>query len=317
MIIMDTRPTLTHLEVKRACPEVTVIIPSFNYRDYIEQALESVFNQTFKNYEVIVVDDGSKDGSYEFLKTQYAAQGRIKLICHENHRNLGLGKSLEVGLSEATGNWVAILECDDIWEPNCLEHRVAAVQKSASIFFCSNKIRILKMDEVSGWLDDYVYRVQSKLSLRQKGKTASGFKIGNEIYYENLFPTFSCMFFNKDALKKLNFNSPVTSWLDWYLYIQLAKAGDCCFLDEPLTLWRIHKDSQNSKNGVVRYLSDFYKFRKAIFKQITEDRESEVSLSSRFFPFFLIEPIHYRLIEQGKQVGFFNLFKQVFRRFYG
>lgn len=314
---MDTRPTLTHLGVEGACPEVTVIIPSFNYRDYIEQALESVFNQTFKNYEVIVVDDGSKDGSYEFLKTQYAAQGRIKLICHENHRNLGLGKSLELGLSEATGNWVAILECDDIWEPNCLERRVAAVQKSASILFCSNKIRILRMDEASGWLDDYVYRVQSKLSLRQKGKTASGFKIGNEIYYENLFPTFSCMFFKKDALKKLNFNSPVISWLDWYLYIQLAKAGDCCFLDEPLTLWRIHKDSQNSKNGVVRYLSDFYKFRKAIFKQITEDRESEVNLSSRFFPFFLIESIRYRLIEQGKQVGFFNLFKQVFRRFYG
>lgn len=314
---MDTRPTLTHLEVKRACPEVTVIIPSFNYRDYIEQALESVFNQTFKNYEVIVVDDGSEDGSYEFLKTQYAAQGRIKLICHENHRNLGLGKSLELGLSEATGNWVAILECDDIWEPNCLERRVAAVQKSASILFCSNKIRILRMDEASGWLDDYVYRVQSKLSLRQKGKTTRGFKVGNEIYYENLFPTFSCMFFKKDALKKLNFNSPVISWLDWYLYIQLAKAGDCCFLDEPLTLWRIHKDSQNSKNGVVRYLSDFYKFRKAIFKQITEDRESEVNLSSRFFPFFLIESIRYRLIEQGKQVGFFNLFKQVFRRFYG
>lgn len=314
---MDTRPTLTHLEVKRACPEVTVIIPSFNYRDYIEQALESVFNQTFKNYEVIVVDDGSEDGSYEFLKTQYAAQGRIKLICHENHRNLGLGKSLELGLSEATGNWVAILECDDIWEPNCLERRVAAVQKSASILFCSNKIRILRMDEASGWLDDYVYRVQSKLSLRQKGKTTRGFKVGNEIYYENLFPTFSCMFFKKDALKKLNFNSPVISWLDWYLYIQLAKAGDCCFLDEPLTLWRIHKGSQNSKNGVRRYLSDFYKFRKAIFKQITEDRESEVNLSSRFFPFFLIESIRYRLIEQGKQVGFFNLFKQVFRRFYG
>lgn len=314
---MDTRPTLTHLGVEGACPEVTVIIPSFNYRDYIEQALESVFNQTFKNYEVIVVDDGSEDGSYEFLKTQYAAQGRIKLICHENHRNLGLGKSLELGLSEATGNWVAILECDDIWEPNCLERRVAAVQKSASILFCSNKIRILRMDEASGWLDDYVYRVQSKLSLRQKGKTASGFKIGNEIYYENLFPTFSCMFFKKDALKKLNFNSPVISWLDWYLYIQLAKAGDCCFLDEPLTLWRIHKGSQNSKNGVRRYLSDFYKFRKAIFKQITEDRESEVNLSSRFFPFFLIESIRYRLIEQGKQVGFFNLFKQVFRRFYG
>lgn len=317
MIIMDTRPTLTHLGVEGACPEVTVIIPSFNYRDYIEQALESVFNQTFKNYEVIVVDDGSEDGSYEFLKTQYAAQGRIKLICHENHRNLGLGKSLELGLSEATGNWVAILECDDIWEPNCLERRVAAVQKSASILFCSNKIRILRMDEASGWLDDYVYRVQSKLSLRQKGKTTRGFKVGNEIYYENLFPTFSCMFFKKDALKKLNFNSPVISWLDWYLYIQLAKAGDCCFLDEPLTLWRIHKGSQNSKNGVRRYLSDFYKFRKAIFKQITEDRESEVNLSSRFFPFFLIESIRYRLIEQGKQVGFFNLFKQVFRRFYG
>ena len=216
---MDTRPTLTHLGVEGACPEVTVIIPSFNYRDYIEQALESVFNQTFKNYEVIVVDDGSEDGSYEFLKTQYAAQGRIKLICHENHRNLGLGKSLELGLSEATGNWVAILECDDIWEPNCLERRVAAVQKSASILFCSNKIRILRMDEASGWLDDYVYRVQSKLSLRQKGKTTRGFKVGNEIYYENLFPTFSCMFFKKDALKKLNFNSPVISWLDWYLYI--------------------------------------------------------------------------------------------------
>lgn len=314
---MDPSTTSTDFGVERACPEVTVIIPSFNYRDYIEQALESVLKQTFKNYEVIVVDDGSNDGSYEFLKTQYAAKGRIKLICHENHKNLGLSKSLELGLSRAEGDWIAILECDDMWEPDCLERRVAAVQKSASIYFCSNKIRILRIDEASGWLDDYVLRVQSKLSLRQKEKTTSGFKVGNEIYYENLFPTFSCMFFKKDVLKRLNFSSPVTSWLDWYLYIQLTKVGDCCFLDEPLTLWRIHKDSQNSKNGVIRYLSDFYKFRKAIFKQITEDRELEVSLISRFFFLFLFESVRYRLIEQGKQIGFFNLFKQVVRRFYG
>ncbi len=97
---------------------MTVIIPAYNRISYIEQTVESVLNQSYKNLELIVIDDGSNDGTYEFLKTY---GDRITLLTHENRQNKGQSASINIGINASKGEFIAILDSDDYWGLNKLE----------------------------------------------------------------------------------------------------------------------------------------------------------------------------------------------------
>jgi hypothetical protein len=98
-----------------AMPLFSVVIPAYNCVDWIAAALESVFSQTFKNFEAIVVDDGSTDGTREVLE-RYA--NHLRLI---RQKNRGPGAARNRGIREASGRYVAFLDSDDIWFPWTLE----------------------------------------------------------------------------------------------------------------------------------------------------------------------------------------------------
>lgn len=95
-------------------PNISVIIPVYNVEKYLSQCLDSVVNQTFKDIEIICVNDGSTDGCAEILQQYATKDNRIKVITQENG---GYGKAINTGLSVATGKYVAILESDD-WAEN-------------------------------------------------------------------------------------------------------------------------------------------------------------------------------------------------------
>lgn len=95
-------------------PVVSVIIPTYNRAHCVGEAIESVLNQTFRDFEVIVVDDGSTDNTPEVLA---AFGNRIRVIGQENS---GVSAARNAGIKAARGNWVAFLDSDDIWEPDKL-----------------------------------------------------------------------------------------------------------------------------------------------------------------------------------------------------
>lgn len=100
---------------------VSVIIPSYNRAAYIDQTVKSVLEQTYPHVELIVVDDGSSDGTFERLQAYGDA---IRLLTHEGHANKGQSAALNLGLSVATGDYIAILDSDDYWAPEKLENQV-------------------------------------------------------------------------------------------------------------------------------------------------------------------------------------------------
>jgi len=110
-------------------PRVTVIIPVYGHRDHVLAALESVFSQTFKDFEVIVVNDGSPDDSAELLRP-LASAGKIRYIEQENR---GQAAARNRGLSEATGEFVALLDDDDQWPADKLEWQVAYLDASPDV----------------------------------------------------------------------------------------------------------------------------------------------------------------------------------------
>ena len=111
-------------------PAVSIITSFLNEERYLQQAIESVRSQSFRDWELILVDDGSTDGSSEMART-YAreSEGQIKYLDHEHHANRGLSPSLNEGISVARGNYVAFLDADDVWLSNKLEDQLALLEQ--------------------------------------------------------------------------------------------------------------------------------------------------------------------------------------------
>lgn len=98
-------------------PKISVIIPVYNVEKYIRQCLESVINQTYKNLEIIIVNDGTKDNSMKIVE-EYLSDERIKII---NKENGGLSSARNRGMEEATGEYIYFLDSDDWIELNTIE----------------------------------------------------------------------------------------------------------------------------------------------------------------------------------------------------
>lgn len=110
-------------------PLVSVIIPFFKGVDWLQEAVESVLNQTYKNQEIIVVNDGSDEDVSAFLE-QYG--DKIKYIYQEN---AGPGKARNTGLSFASGEYIALLDSDDLWLPNKLEEQIGFMEANPDIMW--------------------------------------------------------------------------------------------------------------------------------------------------------------------------------------
>lgn len=110
-------------------PLVSIITPFFNAEPYFEEAIESVVAQTYDNWELLLVDDGSTDGSTA-ISQSYAKQypGKIIYLEHEGHQNKGKSTSRNLGICEAKGKYIALLDADDVYLPQKLEKQVAILE---------------------------------------------------------------------------------------------------------------------------------------------------------------------------------------------
>lgn len=117
--------------------KVSVIIPSFNRIQFVGTAIKSILNQTYKPLEVILIDDGSNDGTSEMVKTKFPF---VKLVYQANS---GVSCARNKGIKEAQGDWIAFLDSDDEWLPEKLKKQTYSIHNNPNIlFFHSNEIWI-------------------------------------------------------------------------------------------------------------------------------------------------------------------------------
>jgi glycosyltransferase involved in cell wall biosynthesis len=110
-------------------PQVSIVIPFLNAEKFLDEAIQSVFAQTYSFWELLLVDDGSTDGSTVIAK-QYVKRdaARVRYLDHPQHKNQGLPASRNLGLSHARGEFVAFLDADDVWLPDKLAEQMAVLQ---------------------------------------------------------------------------------------------------------------------------------------------------------------------------------------------
>jgi glycosyltransferase involved in cell wall biosynthesis len=108
---------------------ISIVMPNYNRKKYINEQLESLISQTYKNWELIITDDCSTDGSEEIIQEFIRSNGNKKIIFFRNEETLGVAKNFEKGLRLAMGEYVAVCDSDDVWFPEKLEKELQFLKR--------------------------------------------------------------------------------------------------------------------------------------------------------------------------------------------
>jgi glycosyltransferase involved in cell wall biosynthesis len=225
-------------------PYVTVTIPMYNNARFIGETIESVLSQTFTDFELLIYDDHSTDGSYDIAAS--LSDSRIKLF--RNPENLGPEGNWNRAISKVRGKYVKLLCGDDILFPECLEKQVAVfddplntgvslVSSQRTIIDPAGKILIKKVNFVDGGRMEPADVVRKMV------------RMGTNIIGEPV-----CGLYPSDLIVKISGYSAVVPYtIDLDFWIQMLKHGDLFVIDESLCAFRISDLSWSSRIGELRY----------------------------------------------------------------
>lgn len=224
--------------------KISIILTSYNYEKYIEETISSVLNQTIDDWELIIIDDNSTDNSINIIMEFANKDSRIQVI--RNCENLGLKDSIKTALLAATGEWIAFLESDDLWEKYYLEKKLSIITKYPDVGFIYNNVKIFGSQAQIAEKKYYSLITQNN---KRKFPQNMFYNFG----YQNPVLTMSSVIVKKQFVENISFNTPIDKLLDWYLYIQIAQKTNFYYLNDKLTLWRQHEKSYISQNNKIKY----------------------------------------------------------------
>ena len=218
--------------------KLTVCIPCFNEERYIGEAIESVFRQDYRDFVILVVDDGSTDGTLKALK-RYADP---RVAIHRNRENLGLYQNLNRCLALSNTPYIKILCADDVLAPKCLEEQVAVLERfpGVSLVFGSSEV----VDSVGRRL---VTRRFSNRSQRIQGRRLVRTILSSA---RNPIGEPSGTMFRRSVIEARRSHFRVEKFqhmADLDFWIQLLEHGDGYSIDKTLFSFRIHKSAGTTK----------------------------------------------------------------------
>lgn len=212
-------------------PRVSVLLTCYNNLPYLQRAIASLQAQTFIDFEILALDDGSTDGTREYLPT---LEG-VRVFLHP--KNLGTYGNLNFGIEQARGDLFAIFNDDDLWAPEKLAEQVAA-------FYANPKAGLV---HTSGWfIGPNEERIEGAPLGFEWPRTRTGDIFADLIYYNKII-TSSAMF-SRAAVERVGpFDPSFYGCGDWHMWLRISEHFDVVHLDKPLTFYRVH-DTQACRN---------------------------------------------------------------------
>jgi glycosyltransferase involved in cell wall biosynthesis len=215
-------------------PTISVIIPTYNGMNCISDTLDSVLCQTYKDYEIIIVDDGSTDNTKDVIEKYVEAYpAKVRYILQQN---AGQGSARNRGIKESGGEYVAFLDHDDLWLPEKLEKQIELIDS-------------LKDNNVVVFGDQYEFDengVTSKSAFKEISKPHNGF-VFEKLFYQNFITSQTVLakrgFFNKVGF----FQEGITYVEDFDMWLRLAKHYEFHYVQDVIAGHRIHS-KQVSRN---------------------------------------------------------------------
>ena len=231
-------------------PLVTVIIPNYNHAPYLKQRIDSVVDQTFRDFELIILDDCSTDNSVEIIE-QYRGHEKVKRIIYNEVNTGSPFKQWKKGIELAESQYIWVAESDDIARPEFLESLVPLLDKNkqCAFAFCDSTT-------------NYDSFVSHKIQSNAPDKLFTGQDFIYEHNIEAQFVNASCVIFRKDKINQqvlLDFGNFRSSG-DWLFWTSIALKGDVIRHQEILNFYRRHETSVSGiayTNG--KYLPESFK----------------------------------------------------------
>ena len=208
-------------------PSISVIIPTLNRHELIQRALGSVFDQSLQVKEVIVVDNGSTDGTREMLISKFPT------VLYVSEKKAGVSAARNTGISLAKGDWIALLDSDDAWLPNKLEKQIA-------VYFENANARLIHTNEI--W-----YRRGVRVNPMKKHK-----KRGGNIF-EFCLPLCcispSSVLLRRDLIEDVGlFDEELPACEDYDMWLRITSREPVLYLDEAVTVkYGGHEDQLSTK----------------------------------------------------------------------
>ncbi|WP_321371085.1 glycosyltransferase [uncultured Desulfuromusa sp.] len=217
-------------------PEVSVVVTCFNYGRFVAGCLSSIQTQTFQNFEVIVVDDGSTDNSEEQI-VPFLKDKRFKYI---KQHNGGQANAKNRGIQETTGKYIAFLDADDLWENNKLEKQLDLFKNPVVgvVYSLARLINESGEEQEFNFLGEYT-RPQSR-------------KVSRWLILDN-FVWFSSAVVRRKCLDEFGcFDETLKMGIDWDLWLKISTKYEFDYVEEPLIAYRVGHSGQMSKNVETR-----------------------------------------------------------------
>jgi glycosyltransferase involved in cell wall biosynthesis len=245
--------------------KITIAIPCYNAEKYIDQTIQSVLNQSYKNFIFLIIDNNSKDKTVKIIKK--FKDRRIKII--RNKKNIGMFQNMNKCIKLTKTPYLKILASDDLISPNCLEENIKILEKYPSVNLVYNSSIVI--NEKGKYIFTRKYF--------NKDKKINGGVLINLILKSGRNPIGepSCVTFRTKIVKKkrLYFNTDFKYVSDLDFWIKILKNGDAYYINKVLNFFRLHKTSATT----------------SLFKKAIQEHSKIISLYSEEFNLNLVDLI--------------------------
>lgn len=239
---------------------ISVIVPVYNVEKYLNKCVDSIINQTYKNLEIILVDDGSPDNCGKICDDYAKKDSRIRVFHKENS---GVSSARNLGINNSTGNWIAFIDSDDWIEEKYFEIMLDKAKKeNADIVICGyNKIWKNKIEPINTSMGDKVYNSKEYLI--------------NCLYPQTGFGFCHMKIIKKDCIGQALFDEKIAVGEDALFNIEISKNIEkVVFLSKPLYNYRNNENSlvkRFDQNYAKKYLQSMKECKEYLFNNYNED----------------------------------------------
>jgi len=276
-------------------PKVSIIIPNYNHKPYLKQRLDSVFNQTVQDFEVILLDDASTDGSQELLET-YQNHPKVSHLIVNDQNSGSPFKQWQKGIELAQGEYIWIAESDDYCELHFLEKLLPKFDKETAICYAQT-IDVAEKGQYLLNRIDYTQEFEPNLWTADFRVEGTPF-IEMYLVKKNVIPNASAVLFKKELVDTSIFSQPLLNMKmcgDWFFWVKLCVKTNIAFVAEPLNYFRHHAAITRNHNAapkMKRRLLEEAQIRDHLFKALRiVDLSCDKMLQKKWFKLHAIRAV--------------------------
>ena len=216
---------------------VSIIMPSYNTGNYIEKSIQSVINQSYKNWELIIIDDCSSDNTDKIVAS-FLHDSRIRY--YKNDKNYGAAVCRNIALKKATGKWIAFLDSDDLWMIDKLEKQIDFMVENNIFFSYTNYAEINSLGERNGI------------------KISGPPKITRTGFLNYCWPGCLTVMYDSEKIGLIQIED-IKKNNDYAMWLKVCCKADCYLLNKELALYRRGRIGSVSSHSIIKMVGWHYK----------------------------------------------------------